>query len=719
MATLVLSTVGTLLGGPVGGAIGSLLGESIDQQLFGPGPRQGPRLGDLSVQTSNYGRPIPRVFGTMRVAGSIIWSTDLQEDSQTQGAKGQPDTTTYSYSVSFAVALSSRPITSIGRIWADGKLIRGTDGQFTVPMTFRLYDGSEEQAIDPLIASIEGLESTPAYRGVALAVFEQLQLAEFGNRIPFLTFEVEADLGPVPLDVILADASAGAISSSLTETLPGYAAYGATIDSAVEPLVELFGIAILEDGDALVSPSNAVLDLSRVDVGCAADSEPKPRAEQSQEPARNVPSRVSLSYYDPQREYQVAVAKASLDAAPEREQRLELPAVLQAVSAKALAETSLGRRWAERDKLTLRLPPSQLGLRPGTVILAQDGEPWRVERLTIDRLAVIADLRPTYGKIASVPADPGRIVSSAGVVPAPTTTAVFELAADEMGNSDSPVVVASAVNYTGSWRAVPLQVQVEGGESEIRVAGTAAIMGSAQTSLDTGQSAVIDRLNSVDVQLANADQWLESCDYRALANGSNLALLGSELIQFGDALPLGSGQFRLSSLLRGRRGTEWAMALHEAGETFVLLDLARLTRLPVTSAQVGATIQVKPLGLADADADACSLSIAGEAMRPPSPVHLRASLRPDGGLDCSWVRRSRFGWSWLDGVDAALGCSIERYRVALQGAATPVEVETASPDFLFTAADLARAGEGDLILSVRQVGDFAVSRPALLTITIN
>ena len=92
MATLALSTVGTLFGGPVGGAIGSLVGQSIDQQIFGS-PRRGPRLGDLSVQTSSYGTQIPRIYGTMRVAGSIVWSTDLVQSGETSGAKGQPDTT--------------------------------------------------------------------------------------------------------------------------------------------------------------------------------------------------------------------------------------------------------------------------------------------------------------------------------------------------------------------------------------------------------------------------------------------------------------------------------------------------------------------------------------------------------------------------------------------------------------------------------------------------
>src|SRR3954454_6396407 len=114
MATLVFSTIGTALGGPLGGAIGALIGQAIDQELLGPSTR-GPRLGDLSVQTSAYGTQIPRVYGSMRVAGSVIWATDLTESSATTGAKGQPDTT-YSYSVSLAVALSSRPLRSIKRI---------------------------------------------------------------------------------------------------------------------------------------------------------------------------------------------------------------------------------------------------------------------------------------------------------------------------------------------------------------------------------------------------------------------------------------------------------------------------------------------------------------------------------------------------------------------------------------------------------------------------
>ena len=111
MATLVLTAVGNVFGGPIGGAIGATLGQIIDRNLlFKPKGREGPRLTELAVQGSSYGAPIPRLFGTIRVAGSVIWATDLVEHRATSGGKGRPKVTSYSYTASFAVALSSRPI---------------------------------------------------------------------------------------------------------------------------------------------------------------------------------------------------------------------------------------------------------------------------------------------------------------------------------------------------------------------------------------------------------------------------------------------------------------------------------------------------------------------------------------------------------------------------------------------------------------------------------
>ena len=72
MATLILTAVGSAVGGPVGGAIGALIGRSVDARVFKTAAREGPRLSDLAVQTSSYGTQIPKLFGTIRVAGTVI-----------------------------------------------------------------------------------------------------------------------------------------------------------------------------------------------------------------------------------------------------------------------------------------------------------------------------------------------------------------------------------------------------------------------------------------------------------------------------------------------------------------------------------------------------------------------------------------------------------------------------------------------------------------------
>lgn len=145
MATLVLTTVGAIVGGPIGATIGAIAGNSIDQMLFAPKGRTGPRLDDLTVQSSAYGLPHPRLYGTTRAAGNVIWSRGLRETAHRSGGgkRSGGRTTTYSYSASFAVAISARPIVGIGRIWADGKLLRGAAGEMTAEGAVRIYTGGE------------------------------------------------------------------------------------------------------------------------------------------------------------------------------------------------------------------------------------------------------------------------------------------------------------------------------------------------------------------------------------------------------------------------------------------------------------------------------------------------------------------------------------------------------------------------------------------------
>ena len=239
MATLVLTAIGTAVGGPLGGALGALVGQQADRALFGGSSREGPRLKELSVTTSSYGQPIARHFGRMRVAGTVIWATDLSESSSTEGGKGNPKTTTYSYSANFAVALSSTPILDVGRVWADGNLLRGSSGDLKVEGELRIYLGHGNDQVDPLISADQGA-TTPAFRDCAYVVFENLQLADFGNRIPALTFEIISDLEPsLQLSSLLPEVGEHPEEGALDHVL-GFADEGGPLSGTLSSLRKVF-----------------------------------------------------------------------------------------------------------------------------------------------------------------------------------------------------------------------------------------------------------------------------------------------------------------------------------------------------------------------------------------------------------------------------------------------------------------------------------------------
>lgn len=388
MATMVLTVVGTVLGGPIGAAIGATLGQVVDSQLlFKPKGREGARLSDLRLQTSRYGDQIPRLFGTIRVAGTVIWATDLKEQRHRQGGgKGQPSVTTYSYSASFAVALSARRIVEVRRIWADGNLLRGAAGDFKTSIgAFRLHDGNGDQAADPLIAAHKGTGITPAHRGVAYAVLEDLHLADYGNRIPSLTFEVVADSGEVSLAAIAHALSGGAIDAGMDGDAPaigGYAASGASVADALSPMVEGMDVAVRADGDAirLTRETMSTDMIGEAMIGASFNGNAERGVSLSRGRAEEVPVRLIARHYDPARDYQAGAQTAERPGAGRIEANLDLPATLDAGVARSLAEARLQRLWAARNAMELRCDWRALTLDPGTVVaVAGQAGRWRID----------------------------------------------------------------------------------------------------------------------------------------------------------------------------------------------------------------------------------------------------------------------------------------------------------------------------------------------------
>lgn len=712
MATIVLTVAGSLIGGPVGGAIGGLLGSVVDREvLFKPKGREGPRLSELRVQTSSYGTQIPKIFGTMRVAGSVIWATDLVEHRSTQsGGKGRPSTTNYSYTASFAVALSARPILGVGRIWADGKLLRGAAGDFKARTGFRLHPGSEDQVPDPLIAAAEGIGMAPAHRGIAYAVFEDLELGNFGNRIPSLSFEVIADAGPQAAGAIARTLAGDVLAAeSGTTALAGFAASGASARAVVETLAGATGGWFRADGDRLTLLHGDGVAAALADMGAG---EGHGRGQRDIAAADSAPRTLTLAYYEPGRDYQVGVQRAVRPGAGVREARMELAAAIDAAGAKTIAEAALMRFDVERERRTVALPWGSLEVRPGErVTIAGAPGTWRVERWRLENMVVLLEC------VAVTPGAPNAEASGGRVLPAPdlatgeTMVHAFEL--PPLGSLATTPRLAIAAAGTGpGWRSAALLISTDDGASWSPAGATAmpAVLGHVVTPPGPAPSHLEDRANMLVVELANGAMQLHDADTAALAAGANLAMAGEELLQFAHAVPLGARQWRLSGLWRGRRGTESAAGEQMPGDRFVLLDPDALVTQDLSIQAVGTSARVLAQGVGDQDAAEAEAIVTGISIVPPAPVHLRVDDLSDGAAEVRWMRRSRIGWDWIDGVDAPLGEESERYQVTIERAEGPWVAEVSEPRLALSAGERIAATR----ISVRQIGSHGLSPPARL-----
>lgn len=704
MATLVLTSVGQVIGGPIGGALGALAGQAIDGRLFRGAAREGPRLTELAVQTSSYGMQIPQLFGTMRVAGTVIWSTDLVETRSTsRSGKGQPGTNTYSYSASFAVALSARPIVGVRRIWAEGKLLRGAAGDWKGRTGFRLHTGGEDQAVDPLIASAMGV--TPAYRGLAYAVFEGMQLADYGNRIPSLTFEVVADAGVVTSGGVAA-ALAEEVAADGGAALGGFAASGASVRGVLETLAVLDGGWWSPAGGRLVRREDAGAALVVVDAGFGA-----PRRRRTVAALETAPREVAVAHHDPARDYQIGVQRVRRPGAGARIDRVELPAVLEAAHAKAIAGALVARGEAERTRRRVTLGIEGLGVAPGAIV-AIAGEPgrWRVASSSVVGLATTLELVPLAAMPVAVSASSGQVVAAPDVAVGRTLLEVAELPALGDAPLAAPRICVLAAGSGAGWRQAALLYSLDDGASWIAAGATAApaVIGRIAAPPVAASAWLADRRSRVVVALARPDMVLGDADAAMLAQGANLALLGDELVQFARADPLGAGRWAVSDLTRGLRGTEAAIGLQRAGDRFALIEADGVASIALPVTAIGRRVRVLASGTGDADPVEAAVAVTGASVAPPAPVHVSAKELPDGGLAITWTRRSRAGWSWIDGADVPLAEEAERYRVTLTAGGTERVVDVAEPRLILSAAE--RPG-GALALAIVQRGTLASSPP--------
>jgi hypothetical protein len=204
---------GAIMGWSIGYSIGGVAGQVFwpeKAEINTPPP---PQPYETRLQFSSWGMAIPIQYGSGRMAGNIIYMSDIVETIDR--SKHRQDGVRYyemirTYTATFAIAFCEGPVTGIARIWMNNKIFvdfRDPDGpnypSGSIALAsgnldtsiarsvayFSIHFGEETQAADTALVALLTDAETPAYRGMFYLVFIDFPIGEFSG-VPAIEVEI-------------------------------------------------------------------------------------------------------------------------------------------------------------------------------------------------------------------------------------------------------------------------------------------------------------------------------------------------------------------------------------------------------------------------------------------------------------------------------------------------------------------------------------------------
>lgn len=336
---------------------------------------------NLDVNFDAWGSTIPLMMGHVRLGGKVTFAQGL-EVGFSLAAKAFID-----LEVSFGYPLDPNEWQWIEcvAIWANGnKIFGGTDDLPGLSFTF--YEGKEDSPVAPEVLADKGAARATGMRGMRRIVFKQFPIGVIGGGLPTFSAEFAMTKGaPAPLikvaDVIKNICNKSNVTLTTSSNFDDQA-YGVVFMADVAPVALMRDLMAtynytVKDGDGAslvrrpIGPSLAIdasLDVN--DMITESPTEPAitfERKEQSE-----IANQISLQYTDIDLAFTNGIQYARRPIFPIREAlsdnrtSIQLPFVLDAVTALQLDYDQLYRGWSEQ--LTLKFKSSNMLIEPGDVL---------------------------------------------------------------------------------------------------------------------------------------------------------------------------------------------------------------------------------------------------------------------------------------------------------------------------------------------------------------
>lgn len=493
-------------------------------------------------------------------------------------------------------------------------------------------------------------------------------------------------------------------TATLTDPVHGFAvSQRGEARSAMESLLAAFLADGVESDWRLLFDHRTRAPVATLTVDDLAAHEPGATLPDVLTPERlddqQLPMRLDITYADPARDYQDTVQHARRMQSGQRarsQREIRTPVALTADQARQLAEQSLTEAWVSRTTYKLLLPYKWTTLDPGDVVEVDAGGRTSLMRVAqirhgangiLDVSAVAYD-RHIYTASQSVGVVADAVTEQ--TIPFLAPTALFLLDTHLLRDVDEGAgyYMAMAPQGGGDWHGATAFSSMDGNAWRMEETLTTAVdYGSSLTALAVGSPYVIDYGHTVDIRMARGA--LTSISEAELINGANAALLGGEIMQWQTATALDDTSWRLSNLLRGRRGTEWAIAGHAVGERFIVLSTATLRREQMGLSEVDTTRLYRCVSMNSDLLTSSTQAFVNHAygLKCYSCDHAKGTRNTGNDLTITWIRRTRLGGLWVDSRDVPLAEASEQYETAIMDGGTEVRVLTSTtPSVVYTAA---------------------------------
>ncbi len=415
-----------------------------------------------------------------------------------------------------------------------------------------------------------------------------------------------------------------------------------------------------------------------------------------------LPQKIDVTYLSKTFDYQVGNQHSQrLTGNSDELKTVNLPIVMTDQLAKNIADSALYNLWQERTEYSFGISQEYAYIEPSDIIEVTFGNIVHKIRiietvfsnpgiLSISGLAEDISIYDFYNKAG----ESGNSSEIIAAIPE-TRLEILDLPALPSDLENDSTIRFATTGLEADWKGSVIYRSDDAGISYSQIAniGNAAIIGSTTTGLASGIHNAFDDANNVTILLSNGE--LESVTEQAVLNGANIAIIGSplmgyEIIQFKNATLVSQNKYILSGLLRGRLGTENAMANHIAGETFILLD-SRIAKInaPINMAGLSRKYKAVSIGNTLGNTPEKDFTYNANSLKPLSPVHIIGNRDGSNNLTISWIRRTRIGGEWRDLVDIPLSEESEKYEVDIMNGSTVVRTISGltSPSASYSAAE--------------------------------